>query len=161
MFMALGILIPILFHAAGLGSMFLPMFWPVAAGGFFISIPYALLTGLLTPLLSFLMTGMPPVPTLYKMMMELSALGFAVSFFSRKTRFGLFWIVLIGLLSSVGAGLAGSWVVAKLAGLPPAFYALGSVLRSAPGYGTLLILIPAAVSRIMRRPVLLTEKPNA
>ena len=62
LFMALGIVLPIALHAIpDAGKIFLPMFLPVLVGALFLPWQYALAVGVFTPLLSTLLTGMPPV----------------------------------------------------------------------------------------------------
>ena len=48
-FSAFGVLVPVLFHMVGLGSIFLPMFIPLAAGAFFLSPVNALILGIFSP----------------------------------------------------------------------------------------------------------------
>ena len=51
-----------LFHlAGGMGVVFLPMHLPVLLAGFFLGPRFGLLVGIITPLLSSLLTGMPPL----------------------------------------------------------------------------------------------------
>lgn len=147
-FIGLGILIPILFHSAGLGKVFLPMFWSVAACGFFLSVPYAAATGTLTPLLSLLMTGMPPPPIIYKMIFELTFLSVTISFLYRKTLIGIFWIILAGLIVSEIILFFSAAAIAPILGLPPQFYAIGSLIRGIPGIVIILILVPLIIKKI-------------
>lgn len=122
-FIAMGILFPILFHSIGLGPMFLPMFWPVVISAFFLPIPYIVAVGILTPLLSSFMTGMPPPPILYKMIFELGILSVVLGYLYKSTRYGVFWLILLGLIIAIFAGFVGSIIIAPLFGLPPEFYA--------------------------------------
>jgi len=57
---ALALILPIAFHAVGLGSQFLPMLLPLLLNGFLVPLPWALLTGATVPIISSFMTGMPP-----------------------------------------------------------------------------------------------------
>lgn len=159
--MALGILIPMLFHAAGLGPVFLPMFWPMAMGGFFLPAGLGAVMGGLTPLLSSMMTGMPPVPTLYKMMVELAVLAGVVSILYQKTVLGTFWITAAGLASSLVAGWFGALAVALILGLPPALYAAVSLLRGLPGIAAMLIMLPVFFSRFRREPIFTKRSTHA
>jgi hypothetical protein len=159
-FIASGLLIPLLFHTIGLGATLLPMFWSVAVAGFFLPAPAALLTGILTPPASFLISGMPPPPVLYKMIFELGTLGLCIALLVRNTRLGGFWIVLSGLAASLGAGLVGSACIAPLLGLPPAFYAAASLVQGLPGIAVMLILIPLLIFRLLKIPALTPRKPH-
>src|SRR5512145_658584 len=61
LFLALAILLPIGFHAFGLGGrVFLPMHIPVLLAGFLTGPLSGMLVGLLAPGASHLLTGMPP-----------------------------------------------------------------------------------------------------
>ncbi|MGV8125356.1 MAG: ECF transporter S component [Candidatus Xenobiia bacterium LiM19] len=61
LFITIGMILPILFHAFGLGREFLPMHLPVIIGGVLLGCRMGLIIGLLTPLMSSLFTGMPPM----------------------------------------------------------------------------------------------------
>ena len=153
LFIALGVLLPILFHAAGVGEFTLPMFWPVIAGAFFLSPSYALAVGVLTPLLSMLVTGMPPVPTLYKMTFELAALGGVTALLYHRTILGIFWDLLAGIIAAEVVALLGSAGIALLVGLPPEFYAVASLLKIVPGLIVLLAFMPILIQRIKHEPI--------
>ena len=158
MFIALGILTPIVFHAIGLGKIFLPMFWPVAASIFFLPVPFAVLVGVLTPVLSFLLMGMPPVspPILYRMMIELLFLTLCTGLLYRNAKMGVVFSLLIGLL--------GSRVVTFLLTLllrPFYGFDLQKAVKAASveigfsmaGIGTILVLIPFLINRIKHESV--------
>ena len=148
LFIALGVLFPIVFHAVGMGSIFLPMFWPVAISAFFLPIPHALAVGVLTPILSTMVTGMPPPPTLYKMIFELAFLAGFTSLLYHKTRYGIFWLILGGVFMAEVAALISAAAIAPILGLPPEFYAVASLLKSVPGMILILVLIPLILKKI-------------
>lgn len=78
MFLALGIIFPMAFHAFGpnAGSSFLPMHIPVLLCGFLCGPFYGAMVGVLTPLLSSMLTGMPMLmPIGIAMMFELCVYG--------------------------------------------------------------------------------------
>ncbi len=152
-FMAMGAVVPVFFHQIGLGKAFMPMFWPMAAAGFFITPVLGLWVGLLTPVLSMLLTGMPPVPVLYKMMMELAVLVSVTAMIKKYRSPGVFWNLLIGMIAGLSAGLAGSFLLARIWGLPPAFYAAASMAGALPGIILILIFLPLIISRIIKKPI--------
>jgi len=89
LFLAAGILIPQIFHLTGgptSGGTFLPMHIPVLIGGFLLGGLYGSLIGLLAPVLSFIITGMPPAERLPFMVVELVSYGFFCGFLSSKTK---------------------------------------------------------------------------
>lgn len=103
---ALGVVLPVVFHSiANAGSIFLPMHIPVLLCGLICGWPFGLACGIATPLLSSLITGMPPVAFLPSMLCELAVYGLVSGLLMRwiKTR----RLVLDLYLSLIGAMLAG------------------------------------------------------
>ena len=84
---ALGILLPQAFHIFGTsgGGMFLPIHIPVLMAGMILGPYYGGAIGLLVPILSFLLTGMPPVPKVYFMLVELITYGIVVGVMIRRS----------------------------------------------------------------------------
>jgi Protein of unknown function (DUF1393). len=73
---ALGVVLPRAFHAIpNAGSVLLPMHIPVLLCGLICSWQYGLACGILTPVLSHLITGMPPMAYLPPMIVELAVYG--------------------------------------------------------------------------------------
>ena len=72
---AIGVILPQLFHIFGqsAGQTFLPMHIPVILAGMLIGPVWGLGVAVIVPILSSLITGMPPVPMLYFMLFELAA----------------------------------------------------------------------------------------
>ncbi|WP_129723848.1 ECF transporter S component [Xylanivirga thermophila] len=86
-FLALGIIIPYIFHLAGIGgSILLPMHIPVLLCGFLLGTRYGLIVGFITPFLNSLLTGMPPIyPMALAMAFELATYG-AISGYTYKSK---------------------------------------------------------------------------
>lgn len=76
-FVAFGMILPVMFHFVGaIGSIFLPMHIPVLMAGLFLGPVSGLTVGVMTPMLSSLLTGMPPLmPVLPLMPLELAVYG--------------------------------------------------------------------------------------
>lgn len=72
---ALCYVLPIAFHAVGLGSVLSPMHIPVLLCGLICGGGAGLLCGLIGPVLSSLLSGMPPVLMLVRMIPELCIYG--------------------------------------------------------------------------------------
>ena len=90
---ALATVVPQLFHLIGgkpLGNVFLPMHLPVILGGFLLGPTAALICGVLSPLFSFFISGMPAFPRLIFMMFELGAYGVITSLCTQKFRLPVF-----------------------------------------------------------------------
>ncbi len=86
-FSVLGIVFPVLFHLAGAGQVFLPMYLPVSAGAFLLRPVTAVMTGFCVPLVSSVLTGMPVMypPVAPMMSVQLAVLCFIISFLRRRT----------------------------------------------------------------------------
>ena len=82
--MALGLVLPMAFHVIpNAGSIFLPMHIPILLCGLLCGPYYGLLCGFLVPILSSILTGMPPAPVLPGMICELAVYGTISGFMSR------------------------------------------------------------------------------
>lgn len=148
MLVASGILLPVLFHMLGLGSVFLPMHIPALIAGMMLPWPYALGVGVLTPVLSALLTGMPPVfPMLPIMVVELGVYALSGSLLAHKAG----WKPVVALLTSmllgrVAASLAAYVMVGVFqAPLPPTPWAYFAAMVSGglPGLAVQLVLLPS------------------
>jgi hypothetical protein len=148
MFLALGVLFPIMFHAVGLGSIFLPMFWPIALAGFFLGAPVAALIGAFTPVVSFLLTGMPPPPVLVSMVPELAVLAAVIEFFHSRLKWGTVLSLLAALMISMCVSLLVKGLLAPLIGLPSKPVVIASLIHGVPGMICMLVLIPLLLRRI-------------
>ncbi len=76
--LALGVLLPQVCHLTGVpnaGNILLPMHLSVYLSGMLLGPASGMLTGLLVPIISFLLTGMPPVARLPFMILELMTYG--------------------------------------------------------------------------------------
>ncbi len=155
MFIALGVLFPIVFHAAGIANIFLPMFWPVAASLFFLPLYFAIGVGVLTPILSFLLTGMPPIspPIIYIMIIELFTLTLIGGLVYKYTRFGVFWVLLLAFVASRFSLFLAVVPLAKMLGLPPGIATIAYLLKGLPGIISVLFFVTIVLQRIKHEPV--------
>jgi hypothetical protein len=160
LFMAMGVLIPMVFHATGLGNIFLPMFWPVALSAFFLPVGFSAAVGALTPTVSTLFTGMPPVspPIFQIMVVEMVSLTTLTSLLYHNTRWGNFWALALGLLVSRGVLFICAGFLAPILGLPPEVVSIASVIKGVPGILTMLVIIPLILNRIKHENIFLSRK---
>jgi len=151
LFGALGIVVPILFHAVGLGKVFLPMYLPILALGLLASWEVALIVGVATPLLSGALTGMPPPPIAALMACELACLA-AVGSLARRLGLAVWPAAILAILASRIVGTAALLTLGRLIGLEQTVfqYAVISLLASWPGIVLQLTVVPAAVYTIER-----------
>ncbi|NLI39815.1 MAG: ECF transporter S component [Caldisericales bacterium] len=152
LFLALGILLPYVFHATKLGGpVFLPMHIPVLLAGFFVGPFYALAIGAITPVLSGIMTGMPPFapfPSAVVMAFELATYGFFAGLFYEKLRMNpILSLVLSMVFGRIVAGLV-VFVLVVAFGFNkqnPVMYVWGGLVTGWLGILIQLVFIPVVV----------------
>ena len=160
MFIALSVLFPIVFHAVGLGAVFLPIFLPIAASIFFLPMVFVTAVAVLSPVLSFLFTGMPPIspPILYIMICELLVLVMVSKFLLNRSRLGIFWVLLFGLTASRIVLFVLVTGFAALLRLPEQFTSVIWIARGVPGVIMILIVVPVLVQRISNHSIFANRK---
>lgn len=162
MFIALGVMLPIAFHAVGAaGPVFLPMHIPVLMAGFVLSPVFALIVGMVTPLLSSVLTGMPPLmPMAFIMMIELGIYGLVVSLLSKRLN-SIFTLLTAMVVGRIAAGIM-VMILVNAVGIkfaPPLVYLKGAVITGIPGMIVQLVFIPALLVLVKRRnPKILTNQ---
>lgn len=142
---ALGIIFPVAFHMfAFSGKMFLPMYYSVAVSAYILRPSSVFLAGIITPLLSAVLTGMPPLnpPVAFQMAVELSVMGFVMAVLSRKTTLHYYFIMAIGLIVQKLLYIVIKYIIAVLYGLPYKAMILAELLTSLPGTLILLVILP-------------------
>jgi hypothetical protein len=92
-----GVTLPRIFHLAGLGSVMLPMFLPIAFISTVVSLPVILIVAGTTPLLSFALFGAPAWATACIMIVQLSLVGL-IAWFLRQKSLNLYAIIPAALL---------------------------------------------------------------
>ena len=148
---ALGIVLPVAFHSvANAGSIFLPMHIPVLLCGLICGWPYGLACGVLAPLLSSLITGMPPMAFLPSMLCELAVYGFVSGLLMHYVKTGKLLADLY--ISLVGAMLLGRLVLGLLNAVlfrageySVALWTTSAFVTALPGIVIQLAVIPVLV----------------
>ena len=150
LFVALGLVTPILFHAVGLGSVFLPLFLPVLASGLCLRPLPAGLVGLLTPLLSSLLTGMPPMmpPFAFVMSVEGLVLGTVSAVLYRRAGWNIYMAAAVAVTAQRVIMATLTAFLAPWFGLPGPMAALVFLLYGLPGVFLLVVLVPAVMKRL-------------
>jgi hypothetical protein len=151
-FLVLGLVLPqAINHIPTIGSMLSPMHIPVLLCGLICGWQYAGVVGALLPLLSFAITGMPPMPIIgVPMMFELAAYGVAVGLIYKFVRKNL-----IGVLAAlIGAMIAGRLIYGAAAWITFAAMGRGYTL-SAFLNGTIINAWPAIILQLVFIPLVL------
>jgi len=152
-FCALGVLFPVLFHFVALGSVFLPMFLPLLIVGFVVDAPLAVAVGFLTPLISSVVTGMPPVspPIAPLMAIEGAVLSGTASLLYRRMHLGLWVTMIVAIAGERCILFIAAYFFAPLLGIPGEVLSLISVVKGLPGVAMLLVAAPIAVRKLEER----------
>jgi hypothetical protein len=158
LFGAAGLLLPVLFHLVHLGHIFMPMYLPLAAVGFFVSPLPAAATGFVTPLLSGAVTGMPPFypPVAVFMALELAAMAGLISFIrSRRPEWNEYLILVPVLLFGRVLYVGFVYIFSLIIQLPAGFMAGLSFLSGWPGIILMVVVVPpiAKIGKTMTAPV--------
>jgi hypothetical protein len=156
MFIAFCVILPMAFHAVGLGSTFAPMHIPVLMCGLISGGAYGLICGMVGPLLSSVITGMPGAAMLPSMVPELMAYGLVSGLLMKRVRTGKLYA---DLYISLGAAMLIGRVVAGIAkmllfmggeGYSLGLWISAHFVTAAPGIVCHLVVIPILISTLMR-----------
>lgn len=152
---ALCVVLPIAFHMIpNAGSVFLPMHIPVLLCGLVCGWQWGLLCGVLGPLVSSILTGMPGAAVLPSMIVECGVYGCITGLMMEYVRTGklsgdlyvsLVTAMIVGRLLS---GIAKALIFAP--GTSLAAWATASFVTALPGILIQLIFLPTIVSALMR-----------
>lgn len=152
---ALGVLLPIIFHIipGNIGPFILPIHYSAfLAGGFFGPIIGALV-GLITPLLSYLLTGMPPNPNFLFITFETLTYGLVFGFLFYHRKINVYLSLVIAMILGRVVNIIGNFIVAIVLFkyIPQPFIIINVLNNLSLGLiGAImqLIIIPIIVERI-------------
>lgn len=157
---ALAVVLPMAFHAVGLGSKFLPMLLPLLLNGFLSTWPWAILAAAIAPWLSALLTGMPPIypPVALVMSCECVVMAGAAAFIYPAIRRRIWPALLAAIVLSRAVDFLLMWLLAPQFHLPGAIAAALSVAGGFPGVILQLVLVPLILKGLERRRSLLLDE---
>jgi len=150
LFITLGVTLPIAFHQMALaGRIFSPMHIPVFLAGIFVGPVSGLIVGLVCPVMSFLLTGMPPPYAVPLMSLELPVYGVSIGILIRVIKFPILSLLLAMILGRLAFAF-GLFVFGLFLSLPygPEALIKVSVITGLPGIAIQLILIPLLMETI-------------
>ncbi|MDO4815262.1 MAG: ECF transporter S component [Bacillota bacterium] len=164
---ALCVVLPLAFHSVpNAGSIFCPMHIPVLLCGLICGGPLGLLCGLAGPLLSSLMTGMPPAAILPAMMVELAAYGLLAGLIMKLVRTGSAYADLYISLAAamlggrILSGIAKALIFAK-GTMSMSVWASSYFVTSLPGIIIQLAIIPSLVFTLMKANLIPERYPKS
>ncbi len=152
--LASGIIVPMIFHMFGMtGPIVLPMHIPVLIGGFLLPPQLALVLGIITPIASGILTGMPVMfPMAIIMAFELAIYGLTASLSTRKFKLPIIPSLIISMIAGrIAAGLTVAVLVRMFAvKMDPFLFVKSAIITGLPGIIIQLIFIPALLLAIRR-----------
>lgn len=147
---ALCLILPMAFHSVPKGGIiFLPMHIPVLLCGLVCGWQYGLICGVLGPLLSSIVTSMPPAAILPSMTVECGVYGLVsgllMKYVHTKHMAADIYISMISsmILGRVVAGFAKAWIFTP--GVSPFAWVTTSLVTGIPGIVLQLVLMPALI----------------
>lgn len=160
MCIALGVVLPIAFHGVeNAGSVFCPMHIPVLICGLICGWQYGLVCGIATPVISSLLTGMPPVAILPAMIVELAVYGLVSSLMmkvvkTQKPYADLYISLAVAMLAGrVASGIAKALIFVG-GDYTIAAWATASFVTAFPAIVIQLLIIPNLVQILTKAKIL-------
>lgn len=160
---ALCYVLPVALHSFGLGSILSPMHIPVLLCGLVCGGFYGVFCGIAGPIVSSILSGMPPVTMLFSMIPELVVYGLVTGLLMKKVRTGR-------LLPDVYISMAAAMVLGRIVGgiakalfiainasgdaFTLGLWATSYFVGTLPGIVVHLILIPLLVTVLMKTKVI-------
>ncbi|MFH0977404.1 MAG: hypothetical protein V1874_16620 [Spirochaetota bacterium] len=151
-FSAMGVTFPILFHLVGLGSVFMPMYIPLALGAYMLTLKNAAITGFFTPLASAVLTGMPPFypPIAPLMMLQLTVFCCFISFMTHRFKIKPVISILAAIIIDRLILACYYFLIIPLFGISPEIYTAYHLIKSFPGLLLMIITVPLLVPVCVR-----------
>ena len=148
--------LPMAFHPLALGTALSPMHIPVLLCGLLCGWPYGLVCGVVGPLLSSALSGMPPAAMLLYMVPELAVYGLSAGVLMRLIRTGRtaadLYLALVPamLLGRVAGGIAHALFFSPDQPYSLALWVSGYLVGTAPGIILHLVILPVLVLALMK-----------
>lgn len=159
---ALGILLPQAFHIFGqeAGMIFLPIQIPVFMAGLLLGPIYGGIVGAAVPILSCILTAMPPVPKVYFMLFEMIMYGAAAGLLKKKCNvfFSILGAIAAGRLVYGTALAVGVYLLGIHAPFANTAAYLSTLVTGIPGNIIQLTLLPALYIGLRRGGFTFDEK---
>ena len=152
LFGAAALALPSLFHLLHLGHFLMPMYIPLMALPFFVGARVAGVVGLVIPMLSSVLTGMPPLfpPVAPVMAVEIGLMAGSLALLRRRyPAFPVVGHVVPVLLAGRVVNTVLLFAASAVLSLPAAFVAGISFISGWPGVLLMIAILPA-VDRVRR-----------
>ncbi len=153
LFGALALVLPILFHLIGVGPFLLPMFLPIAALACLVSWQVVLSVAILVPIVSFLLTSMPPIvpPLLPIVIVELFVLSGTIYVLYQIRRNNIYVTLIIAAVINRLLLFGILFLLEKVFLVVSGLFSAAIVIEGIPGFLLQLVVIPPLVKYLEPR----------
>jgi len=153
LFAAMGVILPQFFHLVGLGAMFLPMFLPVILGAMILTRRFAFSVAIISPLVSWILTGMPPLapPVLPVMLIELIVISLLISTIRVHLHKSVWTALIAGIVVDRILLFIIVTLIAPVFGFRHPLFSIALVISGIPGIILQIIVIPLAMRFIQQK----------
>ncbi|AFS77245.1 hypothetical protein Curi_c01650 [Gottschalkia acidurici 9a] len=151
--LGLTLLFSSIFHMTGIdGTIFSPMHLPVLLAGFIVGPFWGLLVGILAPVLNLIVSGMPSVPIVFVMMLELGIYGLLAGVFFNFLKITILPSLVFSMIIGRLAGGAFSYLLGQLFGFELGFttFLKAAFIYAWPAIIIQIILVPILVKAYYR-----------
>jgi len=150
---ALALILPAVFHLAGLGSKFLPMLLPLLLNAFLSSLGWAVLTAALVPWISAFATGMPPIypPVALVMSAEAGCMALVAGTLYRLGKRSVWPALIAAIISDRMMSFGLTLMLSQRFGLPARAIAVSSFVYGLPGIALQLAVVPIVLKGLTKR----------
>jgi niacin transporter len=156
LFIAIGVVLPQAFHMIpNAGSVVLPMHIPVLISGYAVGPFFGCLCGVLTPILSHLIFGMPPTPVLPGMICELAVYGLMTGLLNKVIKIKdplvkAYCVLILSMLAGrVTYGILNT-LIFRAGSYSMSAWIAAAFVTALPGIIIQLVLIPILVTRLQK-----------
>ena len=148
-FSALSIVLPYACHQFGVaGIVFLPMHFAVLLAGMVMGMRGGVVVGLVSPLISYATSGMPPAVSLFPITVELVTYGVVAGFMFHSLKKSVLLSLFAALIAGRIVSLALVSFILGRTGAGNQFHSL--FVLATPGLAIQIVLIPVLVAKITR-----------
>ena len=149
---ALGLVLPLLLHPFGLGSLLMPIFLPLLIAAGTLRLQVGLTLALAVPLISSLLTGMPPIfpPIVFMMMLEAFFMALWLYWSYQKNHWNLTASLILTFIIQRAVRVVFIIALGRFMSLPESWLIIPALIWGYPGALIQIGMIPWIIKELER-----------